>query len=82
MGQDASEASPELMTAPQIVEAVKKLLAFTENMSDEDTKVEELIKVIQNKQSMQNNKVMVFSSFRHTLRYLFEKLSVSGNRIL
>lgn len=39
-------------------------------MSDEDTKVEELIKVIQNKQSMQNNKVMVFSSFRHTLRYL------------
>ncbi len=31
MGQDVSEASPELMTAPQIVEAVKKLLAFTEN---------------------------------------------------
>ena len=81
MGQDVSEASPELMTAPQIVEAVKKLLAFTENMSDEDTKVEELIKVIQNKQSMQNNKVMVFSSFRHTLRYLHEKLSSRGIRV-
>ena len=81
MGQDASETSPELMTAPQIVEAVKKLLAFTENMSDEDTKIEELIKVIQNKQSMQNNKVMVFSSFRHTLRYLHEKLSSQGIRV-
>lgn len=81
MGQDVSETSTELMTAPQIVEAVKKLLTFTENMSDEDTKVEELIKVIQNKQSMQNNKVMVFSSFRHTLRYLHEKLSSQGIRV-
>ena len=30
---------------------------------------------------MQNNKVMVFSSFRHTLRYLFEKLSEQGIRV-
>ena len=81
MGQDAAECSPELMTTPQIIEAVRKLLAFTENMSDEDTKVEELIKVIKNKQSMQNNKVMVFSSFRHTLRYLYEKLSMHGVRV-
>ncbi len=81
MGQDASEISSELMTAPQIVEAVKTLLTFTENMSDEDTKVEELIKSIKNKQTMPNNKVMVFSSFRHTLRYLFEKLSEQGIRV-
>ena len=81
MGQEVSEASPESMNAPQIAEAVKKLLAFTENMSDEDTKVEELIKVIRNKQFMPNNKVMVFSSFRHTLRYLHEKLSAQGIRV-
>lgn len=81
MGQEASEASLESMTKPKIVEAVKKLLLYTENMSDEDPKVEELIKVIKNKQSMANNKVMVFSSFRHTLQYLFEKLSAQGVRV-
>lgn len=30
---------------------------------------------------MQNNKVMVFSSFRHTLRYLYEKLSAQNIRV-
>lgn len=30
---------------------------------------------------MQNNKVMVFSSFRHTLRYLYEKLSTQNIRV-
>ena len=65
----------------RIYEAVIFRIVKIENMSDEDTKVEELIKVIQNKQSMQNNKVMVFSSFRHTLRYLHEKLSSRGIRV-
>lgn len=81
MYDEVSDTSAEYLSKPQIVEAVKQLLAFTENMSNDDTKVEELIKAIRNKQSMANNKVMVFSSFRHTLRYLYEKLSAQNIRV-
>ena len=81
MGQEVSEIYPELKTTPQIVDAVEKLIAFTEGMSDKDTKVEALIKVIKNKQLMPNNKVMLFSSFRHTLQYLYEKLLEQGIRV-
>lgn len=81
MDDEVSDTSAEYLSKPQIIEAVKQLLAFTENMSNDDTKVEELIKAIKNKQSMANNKVMVFSSFRHTLRYLYEKLSSQNIRV-
>lgn len=82
---DAENASlnetTDFLSKPQIKEAVKRLLASAETMSDEDTKVEELIRVIQEKQAMQNNKVMVFSSFRHTLKYLYDKLSAQNIRV-
>lgn len=81
MDDEVSDTSTEYLSKPQIIEAVKQLLAFTENMSNDDTKVEELIKAIKNKQSMANNKVMVFSSFRHTLRYLYVKLSAQNIRV-
>lgn len=81
MDDDVDESTTEFLSKPQIVKAVEQLLAFTENMSNDDTKVEELIKVIQDKQTMVNNKVMVFSSFRHTLRYLYEKLSAKNIRV-
>ena len=81
LDDEVSENASEYLSKPQIVEAVKQLLAFTENMSNDDTKVEELIKAIKNKQLMANNKVMVFSSFRHTLRYLYEKLSAQKIRV-
>lgn len=69
------------ISKPQIMEEVERLLTFTESMSDKDTKAEELIRVIENKQAMENNRVMLFSSFRHTLRYLYEKLFEKNIRV-
>ncbi|MCD7724577.1 MAG: SNF2-related protein [Clostridiales bacterium] len=80
MGTDAPE-NTDMMNSAQIVEAVKRLLEFTKNMSDEDSKVEELIRAIKDKQTMENNKVMVFSCFRHTLSYLYKKLTEQGVRV-
>ncbi len=81
MDDEIADGATEYLSKPQIVEAVKQLFSFTENMSNDDTKVEELIKAIKNKQTMANNKVMVFSSFRHTLRYLYEKVSAQNIRV-
>ena len=61
------------------IEEIVSHAVVLENTSD--PKIEALKKVIQDKQALKNNKVMVFSSFRHTLSYLFLKLSVNGIRV-
>ncbi len=47
----------------------------------DDPKLRALKKIIDDKQKLENNKLMVFSSFRHTLDYLFPKLLVTGIRV-
>lgn len=46
-----------------------------------DPKLEALRNIIRDKQSLPNNKVMLFSSFRHTLNYLYKHLSADGFRV-
>ena len=46
-----------------------------------DPKLEALQGIIRDKQALENNKLMVFSSFRHTLSYLFVKLLATGIRV-
>ena len=46
-----------------------------------DPKYERLLNIIQEKQNLPNNKVMLFSSFRHTLHYLYERLEADGVRV-
>lgn len=47
----------------------------------EDPKVDALLRVIREKQAMDNNKILLFSTFRHTLRYLLQKLEAHGVRV-
>lgn len=69
------------MSIPNIKVAVQDILCMAADISDTDHKLEALISTINGKQLMPNNKVMVFSSFRHTLQYLYEKLSEQGIRV-
>ena len=69
------------MNVPEIKLAVQEILKIADELPDEDYKLEELLKAIQGKQEMLNNKVMVFSSFRHTLQYLHDKLLEQNIRV-
>jgi len=60
---------------------IKKLLVAASTLDANDPKLEALRNIIRDKQSLSNNKVMLFSCFRHTLRYLFEQLSEDGFRV-
>ena len=51
------------------------------NLDPHDPKLEALRKVIREKQNLTNNKAMLFSSFRHTLRYLYQNLQADGFRV-
>ena len=59
----------------------KKLLDMAGRLPDEDPKFDETLKIIRQKQEMQNNKIMLFSTFRHTLGYLRSRLTKLGFRV-
>jgi superfamily II DNA or RNA helicase len=64
-----------------IHEEVSSIIDLASRVDHQDNKFEALLATIKDKQTMENNRVMVFSSFRHTLKYLGEKLSEAGLRI-
>ena len=51
------------------------------NLPEEDPKLNVLIQEIEKKQQEENNKVIIFSSFIHTLKYLKKKLASKGYRV-
>ncbi|MBF2761594.1 MAG: DEAD/DEAH box helicase family protein [Ectothiorhodospiraceae bacterium AqS1] len=69
-------AAGEIM--PEIREVAKRAKRID---GTEDPKLQALKEIIRDKQDLENNKLMIFSSFRHTLDYLFPKLLAIGIRV-
>lgn len=60
---------------------IESLLKAARTLEASDPKLDALRNIIRGKQSLPNNKVMLFSSFRHTLGYLFDHLVKDGFRV-
>ena len=60
---------------------IQAVLEQARALDPSDPKYERLHNIIRDKQNLPNNKVMLFSSFRHTLHYLFERLKEDGLRV-
>ena len=71
---DAIEAIPSSELVTHIREHVQVLLERAKNLDSEDLKLEALRTIVRDRQNLPNNKVMIFSSFRHTLFYLHKHL--------
>ena len=67
--------------ARSIEQRIREIIALAENLPPEDPKLERLAKIIEDKQKQPKNKVMIFSSFKHTLRYLRQNLTAKGYRV-
>ena len=59
----------------------KRVLMLADKLPEKDQKFEETYNIICKKQEQSNNKIMIFSTFRHTLSYLRRKLSECGLRV-
>lgn len=77
------EADEQMLN--DIIQSVRDLFLElqqeAESLDLEDNKFEELLKTIKDKQTMENNKIIIFSTFRHTLAYLLSKLKAEGLRV-
>ncbi len=64
-----------------LFELADEIVKMSENLPLDDPKFDKMLEIIQDKQEQDNNRVIIFSSFRHTLSYLLEKLSAKGIRV-
>ena len=78
---DAIEAMPSGELTTQIRDQIQGLLEKAKMLNPEDLKLEALRKVVRSRQCLRNNKIMIFSSFRHTLSYLYKHLAAEGFRV-
>ena len=78
---DAVDAMPSAEFVTHIREHVQALLERAKNLDSEDLKLEALQQIVRDRQNLPNNKIMVFSSFRHTLVYLYKHLAADGFRV-
>ena len=68
-------------TISTIRSRIRMVVEQARSLDPHDPKLDRLRAIIRDKQSLPNNKVMLFSSFRHTLRYLHERLAADGIRL-
>jgi superfamily II DNA or RNA helicase len=72
-------------TSPASLEAVEEqiqaVLALANHLDPHDPKWNALLKIVRDKQKLDKNKLLLFSSFRHTLFYLLERLQQAGVRV-
>ena len=78
---DDTELVPQSDAVDSIESRIQTILEKARALDPNDPKLDALCNIIRDKQSMQNNKVMLFSSFRHTLHYLYEHLKADAFRV-
>lgn len=59
----------------------QNLLTMADNLPKEDPKFDQMLEAIMEKQNQENNKIILFSTFRYTLYYLKKKLLDAGLRV-
>ncbi|MEI7775024.1 MAG: helicase-related protein, partial [Verrucomicrobiota bacterium] len=75
-GEDNDAETPDF-PRPSIAELgpmVASVLAQAEHLPADDAKLDALLKIVRDKESLTNNKILLFATFRHTLNYLHEHL--------
>ena len=78
---DDGEPVPPSDAVSAVRSQIEGVLEKARGLDPRDPKFEALCTVIREKQDLDNNKVMLFSSFRHTLYYLHKKLKADGVRV-
>jgi len=72
---------PHSDAVDSIESRIQAILENARGLDPNDPKLDALRNIIRDKQALPDNKVMLFSSFRHTLHYLYEHLKADGLRV-
>jgi SNF2 family DNA or RNA helicase len=75
-----NDSDLDLSFIEQIRSDIATLLNQAKRLDHYDPKIEAFIQALKDKQKLPNNKVLVFSTFRHTLSYLSARMQQEGFR--
>jgi ATP-dependent helicase HepA len=78
---DEIDGEPEAAFADTYRQRLRGLLSRAESLAMSDPKLEALLRIVREKDGMSNRRLMVFSTFRHTLAYLEQALVREGVRV-
>lgn len=78
---DTYQETPNIDIIDKINPLIRKIIEQARSLELCDPKLDALKKIIRDKQTLPNNKIMLFSSFRHTLAYIYEHLQADGYRV-
>jgi len=60
---------------------INEIIEMAERLPKEDPKFDAMLSVIEEKLATDKKKIMIFSSFRHSLKYIYERLENAGYRV-
>lgn len=78
---DVEEYDLDTKATTTLTMLARNVLALADELPDDDPKFDSICKVIDEKQKQENNKIILFSSFRHTLNYVEDKLRRKNYRV-
>lgn len=78
---DLDEYDLDAKATSTLMSLAQHVLNLADMLPEEDPKLESILKIIDEKQQQDNNKIILFSSFRHTLSYLERKLRALNYRV-
>lgn len=76
-----SDSDLELRFVDQIRPDIESVLAKAEALDEHDPKADAFIRLLEGKSGLENNKALVFSTFRHTLSYLKDRTDETVLRV-
>ena len=79
-GNDDEMSSLSSESLNEIRADIQSLIGRAKRLDPTDPKADAFVKVVSDKLTLPKNKVLMFSTFRHTLRYLVGKLEEKGVR--
>jgi SNF2 family DNA or RNA helicase len=78
---DVEEVGWNVDALPSLTDEVQSVLEIARKLDSHDPKLEGLLRIVREKQALPNNKILLFSSFRHALRYLLQHLTAHNIRV-
>ena len=78
---DMDEYDLDAKATSTLMALAHHVLELADLLPEEDPKFDSILKIIDEKQKLDNNKIILFSSFRHTLSYLEKKLKALNYRV-
>ena len=64
-----------------LFELADDISKLSESLPEDDPKLTRMLEIVDQKQNEENNRIIIFSSFRHTLKYLHKNLAAHGIRV-